>query len=80
MIRGIFFFFYQRRPIELSAMTEMLISALSNMAATDHMKLLSLASVTEERNCCLILLHLNLNSHTWLVATILDGTVLDVPI
>lgn len=48
----------------------MLGSALSNMEATNHTQLLSTGAITsaaEEGNYYLILMHLNLNSHVWLM-------------
>lgn len=63
-------------------MVEMFISVLSSAVATSHMCLLStcgVASATEKLNFSfyLVLMSLNLNSHPWLGAAVLDTATLD---
>lgn len=45
----------------------------TSIIVTEHF---TVASATEELNFYFILVNLNLNSHTWLEAAILDSTVL----
>lgn len=72
------------RAIELDKMMEMFcVSVLSNVTTTSHMKLSSrtVPNMVEKLKCKfylnIITLHLNVNSHTWLMARILDSIAIE---
>lgn len=69
---------YPCSPVEIFASWKCF--RLPSMVATNYMWLLStldIASMAEEMNCWFYLNNLNLNSHTWLMATKLDRGALD---
>lgn len=71
-------------PVELSEITNEILHIWANMVATSYVWLLSIwniASVAKELNFKfhLILSNLKVNSHIWLLATILDSTAIEAP-